>query len=207
MYYDLLSKGVSANTIQSVVKIVLKHTTEFDLDKIHLTSRTTAQRMVSEAGELANIRATYEIAKEINKLCQMSDRTTKHLIHWGSHVIKLKPPGDQGIKTFSLTVSPMISRKADDTLKQLQEQFDNMSSLADDLDRNCSKDAFSVTRINCRMSDRAANEKKVTKLIKEKRDTIFDEKVKSGLMSEAENKNRVTFFLLRVLPIKSTTWQ
>ncbi|XP_021350399.1 reticulocyte-binding protein 2-like [Mizuhopecten yessoensis] len=114
MYYDLLCKGVSANTIQSVVKTVLQHTTEFDLDTLQLPSRSTAQRMVSEAGELANIRAAYEIAKENRSLCHMSDGTTKHLIHWGSHVVKLKPLGANESKTFTLTVSPVASGKADD---------------------------------------------------------------------------------------------
>ncbi|CAC5403284.1 unnamed protein product [Mytilus coruscus] len=54
LYYDLLTKGVSANTIQSVVRSVLENMTEYDTTKLKLPSRSTAQRMVTEAGELEN---------------------------------------------------------------------------------------------------------------------------------------------------------
>jgi len=52
MYYDLLTKGVSANTVQNVVKTVLEHTTNYDVSTLKLPSRTSAQRMVSEADHL-----------------------------------------------------------------------------------------------------------------------------------------------------------
>jgi hypothetical protein len=47
LYYDLLTKGVSANTVQSVVKSVLENMTNYDMNKIKLPGRTTAQRMVA----------------------------------------------------------------------------------------------------------------------------------------------------------------
>jgi hypothetical protein len=47
-----------------------------------LSSGTTAQRMVAEAGALVKIRAAYELARENSVLCHQSDGTTKHLIHW-----------------------------------------------------------------------------------------------------------------------------
>ncbi|CAC5379952.1 unnamed protein product [Mytilus coruscus] len=81
LYYDLLTKGVSANTIQSVVRSVLENMTEYDTTNLKLPSRSTAQRMVSEAGEL--VKTAYELSKEKTMLCHQSDGTTKNLTHWG----------------------------------------------------------------------------------------------------------------------------
>ncbi|CAC5389993.1 unnamed protein product [Mytilus coruscus] len=94
LYYDLLTKGVSANTIQSVVRTVLENMTEYDTTKLKLPSRPTAQRMVSEAGELVKIRTAYELSKEKTMLCHQSDGTTKNRIHWGAHAVKLLPNDD-----------------------------------------------------------------------------------------------------------------
>ncbi|KAL3863998.1 hypothetical protein ACJMK2_005714 [Sinanodonta woodiana] len=110
LYYDLLTKGVSANTVQSVVKTVLENMTCYDTSNLTLPSRSTAQRMVSEAGVLVKIRTAYELSCEKSTLCHQSDGTTKHLIHWGAHAIKLLPNGDpQNPKFFTLTVSPVTS--------------------------------------------------------------------------------------------------
>ena len=171
LYYDLLTKGVSANTIQSVVRTVLENMTEYDTTKLKLPSRSTAQRMVSEAGELVKIRTAYELSKEKTMLCHQSDGTTKNLIHWGAHAVKLLPNDDpNNPKFFTLTVSPVSSGKADDTVKQLQDQLEELSELANKLGLDNDENSFSISRIGARMSDRAANEKRVSKLIMEKKD-------------------------------------
>ena len=95
LYYDLLTKGVSANTVQSVVRTVLENMTEYDMSKVQLPSRSTAQRMVAEAGELVKIRTAYEMSREKSTLCHQSDGTTKNLIHYGAHAVKLLPNDDQ----------------------------------------------------------------------------------------------------------------
>ncbi|KAL3852200.1 hypothetical protein ACJMK2_015873 [Sinanodonta woodiana] len=173
LYYDLLTKGVSANTVHSVVKTVLENMTCYDTSNLTLPSRSTAQRMVSEAGALVKIRTAYELSREKSTLCHQSDGTTKHLIHWGAHAIKLLPNDDpQNPNFFTLTVSPVTSGKADDTVKQLQEQFTELHCIADQLDLDHNDLTYSFMRINGRMSDRAANEKKVTRLIQEKKEEL-----------------------------------
>ncbi|VDI78991.1 Hypothetical predicted protein [Mytilus galloprovincialis] len=129
------------------------------------------QRMVSEAGELVKIRTAYELSKEKTMLCHQSDGTTKNLIHWGAHAVKLLPNDDpNNPKFFTLTVSPVSSGKADDTVKQLQDQLEELSELANKLGLDNDENSFSISRIGARMSDRAANEKRVSKLIMEKKD-------------------------------------
>ncbi|KAL3860428.1 hypothetical protein ACJMK2_010552 [Sinanodonta woodiana] len=160
LYYDLLTKGVSANTVQSVVKTVLENMTCYDTKNLTLPSRSPAQRMVSEAWGIT-VKSQH---------CHQSDGTTKHLIHWGAHAKKLLPNDDpQNPKFFTLTVSPVASGKADDTVKQLQEQFTELHNIADQLELDHNDLTYSFMRINGRMSDRAANEKKVTRLIQEKK--------------------------------------
>jgi hypothetical protein len=188
LYYDLLTKGVSANTVQSVVKSVLENMTNYDMNKIKLPGRTTAQRMVTEAGVLVKIRAAYELARENSVLCHQSNGTTKHLIHWGAHAIKLLPRDDSNNpKFFTLTVSPVASGKADDTVKQLQEQLDELSEIADNINLEHDKESYSLMRISRRMSDRAANEKKVTRLIKKKKEEL-------NIKGDSQYENEVHFF-------------
>lgn len=55
LYYDLLTKNVSCNTIQSVVRSVLDFITPVDAESVVLPSRSSAQRMLSEAGELVKM--------------------------------------------------------------------------------------------------------------------------------------------------------
>ena len=74
--------------------------------------------MVAEAAALVKIWAAYDLAREKSVLCHQSDGTTKHLIHWGAHAIKLLPRDDSNnLKYFTLTISPVGSEKADDTVK------------------------------------------------------------------------------------------
>ena len=165
LYYDLLGKGVSANIIHNVVKTVLQHATPIDADSVSLPSRSTAQRMVLEAGELVKVRTSYELLNNNGNLGHHSDGTTKSLIHWGMHVLKLDC-GDK-TKTFSLTVSPVPSGKAADTVNQLIEQMAELEQIAHDMGTDPG-DAFSLKRVVSRMSDRANNEWAVTKLMKER---------------------------------------
>jgi DNA-binding MltR family transcriptional regulator len=72
-----------------------------------------------------------------------------------------------------LTVSPVISGKADDIAAQLQEQFTDLNTLSKELNLDSDEQAFSVARIHSRMSDRAANEKKVTRLQREEKQEIL----------------------------------
>ena len=74
--------------------------TNYDINKIKLPGRTTAQRMVAEAGALVKIRAAYELAREKSVLCHQSDGTTKYLIHWGAYAIKLLPRDDSNSPKF-----------------------------------------------------------------------------------------------------------
>jgi hypothetical protein len=121
-------------------------------------------------------------------LCHQSDGTTKHLIHWGAHAIKLLPRDDSNNpKFFTLTVSPVASGKADDTVKQLQEQLDELSEIADNINLEHDKESYSFMRISGRMSDRAANEKKVTRLIKEKKEEL-------NIRGDSQYENEVYFF-------------
>ena len=165
LYYDLLGKGVSANIIHNVVKTVLQHATPIDADSVSLPSRSTAQRMVLEAGELVKVRTSYELLNNNGNLGHHSDGTTKSLIHWGMHVLKLDC-GDK-TKTFSLTVSPVPSGKAADTVNQLIEQMAELEQIAHDMGTDPG-DAFSLKRVVSRMSDRANSEWAVTKLMKER---------------------------------------
>lgn len=162
LYYDLLGKGVSANIVHNVVKTVLQHATPIDADSVSLPSRSTAQRMVLEAGELVKVRTSYELLNNNGNLGHHSDGTTKSLIHWGMHVLKLDC-GDK-TKTFSLTVSPVPSGKAADTVNQLIEQMAELEQIAHDMGTDPG-DAFSLKRVVSRMSDRANNERAVTKLL------------------------------------------
>jgi len=191
MYYDLLTKGVSANTVQDVVKSVLEHTTNYDLEKVQLPSRTTAQRMVSEAGSLVDIRTAYEMAKQTGSFGHQSDGTTKHLIHWGAHAIKMTPNNDpRNPQFFTLTVSPVISGKADDTVAQLQEQFMDLNTLSKELNLDSDEQTFSVARIHSRMSDRAANEKRVTRLLREEKQEILQTMDNWNEMTVAEKNEQ-----------------
>ena len=69
---------MSANTVQDV----LEYTTNYDLEKVQLLTRTTAHRMVYEAGHLVDKRTAYEMAKHTGSFGHQRDDTTKHLIHW-----------------------------------------------------------------------------------------------------------------------------
>ena len=77
LYYSLITQDLSANTIQGVVRNVLEHTLTMDVENISLPSRATAQRMVAEAGELARIRAFYELALKKGTIRHHSDKKTK----------------------------------------------------------------------------------------------------------------------------------
>ena len=165
VYYDLLTKGVPANIVQHVVKSVLGKMTDLDIADLKLPSRSTAQRMVSEAGELAKVRTAYELVRHRNGvLGHHSDGTTKSLIHWGTHILKLDA-GDEGSKTFTLTVSPVPSGKACDTVTQLMNVLSDTQKMAESLGLDVHDNDFSVARILSRMSDRAPNEKAVTRLL------------------------------------------
>lgn len=45
---------------------------------------------------------------------------------------------------FTLTVSPVASGKADDTVKQLQEQLDELSEIADNINLEHDKESYSL---------------------------------------------------------------
>ena len=71
MYYSNLTQDLSANTIQDVVRNVLEHTLTMDVENISLP------RMVAEAGELARIMASYELALKKGTIRHHSDKKTK----------------------------------------------------------------------------------------------------------------------------------
>ena len=77
MYYSHLTQDISVSTIQGVVRNVLEHTLTMDVENISLPSRASAQRMVAEAGELARIRASYELALKKGTIRHHSDKKTK----------------------------------------------------------------------------------------------------------------------------------
>ena len=76
LYYDLLTKGVSANTVQSVVWTVGKY------DWIWYVKVNFPADLQQREGELVKIRTAYEMSREKSTLCHQSDGTTKNLIHW-----------------------------------------------------------------------------------------------------------------------------
>jgi hypothetical protein len=171
VYYDLLIKGVSANIIQGVITSVLENLTSLDMDNLDLPSRSTAQRLVTEAGELAKIRTAYELVKENGNIGHHSDGTTKSLIHWGSHILKLNIDGE--VQSFTLSISPVPSGKASDTVAQLQEVFEDIRDLANMMDLDFTDGDLSVGRISARMSDRAPNEKCVSNLMEKEKETVL----------------------------------
>jgi hypothetical protein len=189
MYYDLLTQGVSANTIQSVITTVLTNITQIDVNSIQLPSRTTAQRMVSEAGELVKVRAAYELAMNDGALGHHSDGTTKSLIHWGAHVLKLSV--NEESRAFTLCVSPVESGKSVDTVQQLKESLSDMKELATMLNLDYADDAFDLTRITTRMSDRAPNEQCVTKLIQQEKRELLEQSATWDRLTPDEQEEKV----------------
>jgi hypothetical protein len=110
--------------------------------------------------------------------------TTKHLIHWGAHAIRMVPNDDpENAKVFTLTVSPVTSGKADDTVQQLQDQFKDLEKMASNMNLDFDENTYSITRISNRMSDRAANERKVTNLLQDSTKLALQEK---GHLSQQE---------------------
>lgn len=133
MYYNLLTRRVLANIMQGVIRSGLENSGH-NMDSVKLPSRSTAQKMVTEAGYLAKISASYELAKSGRQLAlgNQSDGTIKQLIHWGAHALKLDTGDVDGPQMFTLTVSPVASGKADDTIRQL-EQFSEMQDIGKEL--------------------------------------------------------------------------
>lgn len=135
------------------------------------------------------------MAKSNTSFAHQSDGTTKHLIHWGAHAIKMAPNNDPtNPKFFTMTASPVLSGKADDTVDQLQEQFSELNSLAKELDLDSNELTYSVTRIESRMSDKAANEKKVTRLLRDKKENILQNTEEWNEMTTEQRKDAINIY-------------
>ena len=70
-----------------------------------------------------------------------------------THILKLGVGGEER-QTFTLTVSPVASGKASDTVSQLLEEMDGLRQLADLLQIDYDEDTTTVARIGARMSER-----------------------------------------------------
>jgi hypothetical protein len=173
LYYDLLCKGVPANVIQSVVTSVIENLTQCEVSNLKLPSRSSAQRMVLEAGELAKIRTVMELSSHDGDLGHHSDGTTKSLIHWGTHILKLSVDNDS--KAFTLGVQPVPSGKACDTVADLQQHFQDLRDVADMMGVEYSESTFSTGRVGGRMSDGAANELSDSRNLMEERSKICEQ--------------------------------
>ena len=125
MYSSHLTQDLSANTIQGVVRNILEHTLTMGVENISLPSRATAQRMVAEAGELARIMASYELALKKGTIRHHSDKKTKsQQIHWGTHILKIVVNVEH--KAFHLAVNPGPPGKVFATVEQLEEEMNEL---------------------------------------------------------------------------------
>ena len=117
VYFDLLSKGVSCNIIQSVVRRVLDTLGAKDIKNTPLPSRSTAQRMKIEAGYMVKLRLAWEWKMKANKdAIFQCDKTTKGQLEWLSIVIKLSPSKNEE-RAFTLCVEPVALGTSEATLQ------------------------------------------------------------------------------------------
>ena len=142
-----------------------------------------------EAGELVKIRTAYELAKNKGDLGHHSDGTTKSLVHWGTHILKLNVDGVN--QTFTLGVTPVESGKASATVNALQEHFSELENIAKDLEVAHDREDFQVSRIAGRMSDRAANERAVTKKLIAEKEKLCEQSADWELLDDDEKRDRI----------------
>ncbi|KAK3105767.1 hypothetical protein FSP39_005113 [Pinctada imbricata] len=193
LYYDLLTKGVPSNIIQDVVRTVLD-STYVDANNLSLPSRSTAQRMVAEAGQLCTIRLAVEKAKSGAKLAHQSDGTTKVQLHWLSHVLKLCVSGEAESKSFTLSVNPATSSTAQETIDDLKNHLQKLEEVAKKLGITYKEDEYKISEINSRMSDRANTEKAVTRLMMEEKERELGKSADWAQISDEERQDRIKIY-------------
>ncbi|KAK3100170.1 hypothetical protein FSP39_015705 [Pinctada imbricata] len=193
LYYDILTKGVPSNIIQDVVRTVLD-STYVDANNLSLPSRSTAQRMVAEAGQLCTIRLAVEKAKSGAKLAHQSDGTTKVQLHWLSHVLKLCVSGEAESKSFTLSVNPATSSTAQETIDDLKNHLQKLEEIAKKLGITYKEDEYKISEINSRMSDRANTEKAVTRLMMEEKERELGKSADWAQISDEERQDRIKIY-------------
>ena len=204
VYFDLLSKGVSCNIIQSVVRWVLDTLGDKDVKNTSLPSRSTAQRMKVEAGYMVKLRLAWEWKQKANKdAIFQCNKTTKGQLEWLSTVIKLTPANNER-RTFTLCMEPVALRTSEATLGTLQNCLDELGDIAvksgiDTHDE--ARDTYSFTNIVGKMSDRASTETKLTKLLVVEKARQLQEK---GIPEEELEKRKVYSFSCSLHKINNT---
>ncbi len=207
VYYDLLTKGVSCNIIEDVVRTVLEGLGSKDLKNTPLPKRSTAQRMKAEVGYLVKLRLAREwkLSAEKSAVFQ-SDKTTKGQLEWLSLVVKLRRgPGSES-QTFTLSIEPIASGTSEATLDRMKRCLDDLCDIAvrhgivDTIDE--AKTIYSVANIVGKMSDRAATETKLTRLlIEEKAKLLADSNLTD---QELEERSKVYAFTCSLHKINNT---
>ncbi|XP_077981591.1 uncharacterized protein LOC144436632 [Glandiceps talaboti] len=170
VYYHLLTLGVSANQVESVIRTVLAHLSPVDDKAIQLPKRSTAQRMKTEAGQLATLRGLVEWSQREEKdVAYLTDKTTKGQLEWLTHKVVLSPSGEEratGSRTvFTLGLRPIAGGTAADAAEDLQNLLCELQRLGQEMNLEHVEETYNVINFKTRMSDRAATEGKMTKLL------------------------------------------
>lgn len=178
VYYDLLTKGVSCNIIESVVRRVLETLSGRDMKQTSLPSRSTAQRMKVEAGYLVKLRLAVDWKERVDKSAIFqTDKTTKGQLEWLSIVIKLRPNTTEE-SIFTLCLEPVSSGTSESTLDTFSKCLDELGEIAVKhgiATYDEAKGIYSIKNIIGHMSDRASTETKLTRLLVERKAELLHE--------------------------------
>ncbi|XP_072023391.1 uncharacterized protein [Amphiura filiformis] len=205
VYYDLLTKGVSCNIIESVVRRVLETLSGQDVKGTALPSRSTAQRMKVEAGYLVKLRLAWEWKQRADRSAVFqTDKTTKGQLEWLSIVVKLRP-NDNEDSTFTLCLEPVSSGTSECTLGTFRKCLDQLCDIA--IKHNIAtydeaKRIYSISNIVGHMSDRAATETKLTRILIEEKANLLREEGLS--VEEAQRRAKVYNFTCSLHKINNT---
>ena len=142
--------------------------------------------MVLEADELAKFWTVMELSNSDGDIGHHSDGTTESLVHWNTHILKLDIDGENN--RLTLGVQPVPSGKACHTIEALQKHFDELREVADLMEVQYSKTTFSVSRITWRISDGAANELAVGKILMEEKRKLCKGNEDWNQLSEKEEE-------------------
>ena len=205
VYYDLLTKGVSCNIIETVVRRVLQTLSGRDVKQTSLPSLSTAQRMKIKAGYLVKLRLAWEWKSKADKSAVFqTDKTTKGQLEWLSIVVKLRP-NTSAESTFTLCLEPVSSGTSECTLGTFSRCLDELCDIA--VANNIAtydeaRQTYSLSNIIGHMSDRAATETKLTRLLGNKEAALL---LEEGLTEdEAQERAKVYNFTCSLHKINNT---
>ena len=122
VYYKLLSKGVSATNVESIIQTVLK---KFANKKIgRLPKKSVACNMMAECDQLAKMQVGKAILEGTNNTLHL-DGTCKHFNEYCSFQVTT----DGGSQGLSMGFEDMPSGSADDYLSATKDLFTELAQL------------------------------------------------------------------------------